>query len=74
MSHLSTATEQKAILLLAKCLPNFEALAILNMTAEDAFYIRSAENLIKGIIEANGFEVMRKSGKGISVRKIKKPL
>lgn len=69
MSKLSATTQRKAIVLLARCLPNLEALEELNMSAADAFSARRAENLIKSIIETNGFETGSKKGKGVFVCK-----
>jgi ribulose bisphosphate carboxylase small subunit len=57
MSNLSSKTEQKAIEELAQCLKHFDNLANLKMTAFDAEAARVAENVIKGIIETNGYRI-----------------
>lgn len=63
MSILSENTEEKAIEVLAECVQLFEKLHYLKMTGQDAFDARMAENLLKTIIESNGFEVVYRSRK-----------
>jgi len=50
MSILAPHTEQRAIEILAQCLPYFELLANLKMTAEDDFDAKQAENSLRRII------------------------
>jgi len=63
MSILSGQTEEKAIAVIAECVLLFEKLHYLRMTAQDAFDTRTAENLLKGIIESNGFHVVYRADK-----------
>lgn len=63
MSILSEHTEEKVISVLAECVLHFEKLHYLQTTAPDAFDARAAENLLKGIIESNGFRVVYRPGK-----------
>ncbi|ANI90127.1 hypothetical protein A9P82_13035 [Arachidicoccus ginsenosidimutans] len=63
MSILSQHTEEKVIAVLAECIILFEKLYYLHMTAQDAFDARTAENLLKGIVESNGFRVVHRQGK-----------
>jgi hypothetical protein len=53
MSILAKKTESKVIRLLAQCLPYFDELANLKMTAEDAFDVRQAENNFHRIVKCN---------------------
>lgn len=69
MSNLATTTERRAIAELAKCLRNFDNLSGLNMTSEDAWKAREAENNIKTIIESNGYNVRYIPGKGTIITK-----
>lgn len=55
MSILYDITETAALTLLAQALPIFEGLTGLCMGKEDAFKARKAENLVKGILEANNY-------------------
>jgi hypothetical protein len=71
MSKLSETTERKVILLLKKRLPHLEALASLKMTAEDAVMARSAENLIKSIIEISEYFAAEQGSKITLMRKVK---
>jgi hypothetical protein len=41
------------------------------MTANDAFQTREAENILKGIIEANGYKANYEKGKGTTLTKSK---
>lgn len=63
MSNLSAHTEEKAIAVLAACVLLFEKLCYMDMTAQDAFDTRTAENLLKGIIESNGYRVSYRPGR-----------
>jgi hypothetical protein len=69
MSNLASNTEKKAVMALSRCLKYFDQLSFLNMSAEDAFRARSAENQIKSIIETNGFRVIYTPGKGRRIEK-----
>ncbi|MDP9047203.1 MAG: hypothetical protein M3N14_03645 [Bacteroidota bacterium] len=71
MSNLANKTELKALKVLANTLRFFQETANLNMTATDAFQVREAENLIKGIIENNDFSANYKKGKGTRLTKFK---
>lgn len=55
MSILHDTTEPAALALLAQTLSLFEGLGLLHMAKEDAFEARKAENLIRGILEANNY-------------------
>lgn len=67
MSNLAAKTEKKALIVLAKAVLLFEQLQDLNMAAYDAFDARKAENILKSIIEDNGYTVQydRKKGQHI---------
>lgn len=69
MSNLADKTEKAAIQKLANTLKEFDKLSGLNMTSEDAFEARQAENLIRGIIETNGYSISYKPGKGTIIKK-----
>jgi len=71
MSNLANHPEQKALKVLAKTLRFFDDTAHLNMTANDAFQAREAENIIKGIIENNGYSAHYEKGKGTRLTKLK---
>ncbi|MDB5158302.1 MAG: hypothetical protein JWR50_3009 [Mucilaginibacter sp.] len=71
MSNLAKKTERKALKVLANTLRFFEGTAKLDMTATDAFKAREAENILKGIIEANGFTANYEKGKGTTLTKQK---
>ncbi|WP_431199572.1 hypothetical protein ACQ86K_00855 [Mucilaginibacter sp. P19] len=62
MSILANKTERKALRILGKTLKFFDQTALLNMSAVDAEEARQAENLIKGIIESNGFTARTRNG------------
>lgn len=72
MSQLSNRTERKAIKLLANTLRFFERLPNLKITSNDAFDIRAAENLIKQVIESNGYYVRIGQGQKTTIKKTKK--
>lgn len=57
MSILFSKTEDKVIKELSECLIHFDNLANLKMTAFDADASKVAENIIKGIIQSNGFHL-----------------
>ena len=63
MSNLATKTEKKALVVLAKAVLLFEQLHALNMTAYDAFDARKAENILRSIIEDNGYRVQYRTKK-----------
>jgi hypothetical protein len=67
MSVLTEKTDKQAIKELAKCLIHFERLYPFNMSAQDAAEARQAQNLIRAIIETNGYRVIHKSGKGTRI-------
>ena len=71
MSNLAQQTERKAIKILANTLKEFDKLSSLNMTNTDAIDSRSAENLIRGIIETNGYEINYVVGKGTRIKQVK---
>lgn len=71
MSNLANKTERKVLKVLAKTLRFFDDTENLDMTAEDAFQAREAENIIKGIIERNGFTANYEKGKGTRLTKLK---
>lgn len=71
MSILADKSERKAIAVLANTLRYFDKTTLLNMSATDANDARAAENLVKGIIEANGYETRLRNGKNI-IRKTTK--
>jgi len=50
MSTLAPHTEQRAKEVLSQCLPYFELLANLKMTAEDDFDAKQAENCLRRVI------------------------
>ncbi len=74
MSNLAAKTERKVLVVLAKAVLLFEKLADLNMAAYDAFDARKAENILKSIIEDNGYTVRynRVKGQAIITRTNKK--
>ena len=72
MSNLSDKTEEKAIAVLAKCVVSFEQLNYLNMTHEDAFAARAAENHLRSIIENNGYQIMYRSKSGKPYKRLDK--
>ncbi|HZY38140.1 MAG TPA: hypothetical protein VFE53_15900 [Mucilaginibacter sp.] len=57
MSTLAPHTEQRAIEILAQCLPYFELLANLKMTAEDDFDAKQAENFLLRITKGITYEL-----------------
>lgn len=71
MSILSDRTERRALLAIARTLKYFEDLDQLKISNEDAFAIRSAENLIKATIERNGYKVVTDQNKGTRILKEK---
>jgi hypothetical protein len=64
MSNLAAKTEREALVVLAKAVLLFERLANLDMAAYDAFDARKAENILKSIIEDNGYTVQYNRKKG----------
>jgi hypothetical protein len=71
MSNLACKTERKALKVLANTLRFFEGTVKLDMTAPDAVKAREAENILKGIIETNGFKACYEKGKGTTLTKQK---
>ena len=71
MSNLADKTERKVLKVLANTLRFFDDTANLNMTADDAFQSRQAENIIKNIIGNNGYSARYKKGKGTRLKKLK---
>ena len=53
MSRLAETTEKAAIAIIESLLPRFGHLDSLGMSAEDAFEVRKAENLLRGIVESS---------------------
>lgn len=53
MSRLTDTTEKAAIRVIESLLPRFGELDSLGMSAEDAFELRKAENLLRGIVESS---------------------
>jgi len=50
MSRLTEMTEQAAIAVIEGILPRFGDLESLGMSAEDAFEVRKAENLLRAVV------------------------
>lgn len=55
MSRLAETTEKDAIVVIQRMLPCFGQLGSLGMSAEDAFDARTAENLLRGIVESSPY-------------------
>jgi hypothetical protein len=53
MSRLTEMTEQAAIAVIEEMLPRFGDLESLGMSAEDAFEVRKAENLLRAVVESS---------------------
>ena len=53
MRRLTDTTEKAAIAVIQKLLPRFGELDSLGMSAEDAFEVRNAENLLRAVIESS---------------------
>ncbi|MGQ2983142.1 hypothetical protein [Flavobacterium sp.] len=53
MSRLTSVTEKAAITVIEKILPRFGELDRLGMSAEDAFEVRKAENLLRAVVESS---------------------
>lgn len=64
MSILSKRTERKAIKLLANTLRFFSNTDLLFVSNEDAFKVKEAENILRGVIENNGYQATYIKGKG----------
>jgi len=76
MSILSNKTEKKAIKVLANALHFFSKTDLLFISNEDAVKTREAENILRGIIENNGYKATYAKGRGIRLtrdRTIKVP-
>jgi hypothetical protein len=71
MSILSTRTERKALKVLANTLRFFANTDLLFVSNADAFKAREAENILRGIIENNGYKATYKKGKGTQLIKDK---
>lgn len=71
MSILANDTEKKGLKVLANTLRFFENTNLLFMSAEDAAKAREAENILRGIIENNGFSASYKKGKGTKLVRVK---
>jgi len=65
MSILALKSERKAITVLAKTLRYFSKTMLLSMSAIDEQDAKQAENLIRGIIESNGYETLERNGQTI---------
>lgn len=53
MSLLTDITDKKAIRVIERILPRFGELDGLGVSAEDAFEIRKAENLLRAVVESS---------------------
>ncbi len=53
MSRLAETTEKAAIRVIESLLPRFGELDSLGMSAEDAFEVRKAENLLRAVAESS---------------------
>jgi hypothetical protein len=53
MSRLTDTTEKAAITVIESLLPRFGELDSLGMSAEDAFEVRKAENLLRAVVESS---------------------
>jgi hypothetical protein len=71
MSILSELTDRRAVRELAKALRHFGKLDFLCMSDADEKCARQAENLLREIIESNGYAISS-TGKKITKLKIKK--
>jgi hypothetical protein len=69
MSILSNKTEKKAIKVLANTLRFFSNTDLLFVSNEDALKAKEAENILRGIIENNGYKASYKKGKGTKLVK-----
>ncbi|PZP48302.1 MAG: hypothetical protein DI598_10195 [Pseudopedobacter saltans] len=57
MSNLSNKTEYKALLILGAMVKMYEQLHCLDMTKDDDMDTTAAKNLLKGVIETNGYQI-----------------
>lgn len=57
MSSLSNKTEYKALTLIAQMVKDFEKLHNLEMTKEDDSDVTQARNLLKCVVESNGYKI-----------------
>lgn len=57
MSNLSNKTEYKVLTLIAQMVKDFEKLHYLEMTKEDDLDATQARNLLKCIVESNGYKI-----------------
>ena len=71
MSILSPHTERKAVLEIAKVLRHFSRFDFLLLRAEDEQRLREAENLLKGILENNGYTSRFSKNRGTRILKLK---
>jgi len=69
MSILAQKTEKKAVKVLANTLRFFDQTDLLFISAEDAHKAREAENILRGIIENNGYKATYTKGKGTKLTK-----
>ena len=69
MSICHDKTERKAIFELAKTLKHFDSLQGLLMHPGDAYTARLAENLIRSVIENNGYTAIYIPGRGTRLHK-----
>ncbi|NOW95999.1 hypothetical protein [Mucilaginibacter sp. SG564] len=72
MSRLTSKTERKAIKVLANTLRFFDDTNLLFVSAEDAQKAREAENILRSIIQNNGYSARYQKGKGTKILKDKK--
>ncbi len=71
MSIISNRTERKALKVLANTLRFFDNTDLLFVSNNDAFKAREAENILRGIIENNGYKASYTKGKGTKLTKDK---
>lgn len=67
MSILNNKTEKEALKIMAAALKHFEKLEPYFLNAEDSFKARLAENALRTLIEANGYYVVHRIGKGMKL-------
>ncbi|MEZ2334710.1 hypothetical protein AB6735_03710 [Mucilaginibacter sp. RCC_168] len=73
MSHLANKTERRAIKVLANTLRFFDDTDLLFVSVEDAFKAKQAENILRSIIESNGYKARYQKGKGTIIFKDRTP-
>ncbi len=71
MSILKDKTERKALVELARSIKILESLYTCYMTAQDDWDTKQAENLIRGIIQTNGYGIRYTTGRKTRIYKVK---